>query len=135
MHRLIKALCIINLLAALIVWLPLLAEIQPDHLFAVLFRGISIIFILYALQGVLGLMDNLKWWDLVSVGIISLVTLYFVIIGAEITFLWLASPVGIYFALQAIRNKIPDNIKILYLNIWNILSVSMYLLDRYTSLF
>lgn len=138
MIRFTKVLCIVNLVTAVVVWMPTLGELKYNEggLFAELdriFMASFLICFLYALQGLLIFFKPLKKWDLVFSGAILLTAIFFSVFMELYEFLILAIPVGIYGALQFIRNKIPDNTKILYLNLWNILTVIPYLFDRFSS--
>lgn len=128
-----KIVCVINLLSIVVLWIPELIAIG-DGVLEAFFEAILIVFSLYALQGLLLFVRNLGKWDLISAAAIPALTIYYAVSGQEITFLWLGTPMILYLVLQFIRNKIPDTLKVLYLNSWNMLIVFMYLLDRYTSL-
>ncbi|HEY3405564.1 MAG TPA: hypothetical protein VGK59_19410 [Ohtaekwangia sp.] len=100
-----------------------------------LFWAALFIRFLYALQGLLLFARPLKKWDLVSSGILLAAVAYFAFTLGSPGFLYFAIPVVIYGCLQVIRNKIPDNVKIAYLNVWNILFVFLSTVDQFTNAF
>ena len=127
--RLVKTLGIVNLTSILFVWIPLAPcangfEFQTlDNLFTSIF----LLWLFYSLQGVLVFMKGK--WDNILASTIVVFSISFWIIFDEFRFLIATAPMALYLILQLKSNAISDNIKLTYLNIWNVLILIFVAVD------
>jgi hypothetical protein len=130
MTKATKILGILNLITAVVIWLPMLSDIPLDNGSDSFFgnldrlmRSILLVCLVYSFQGILVFVKKLDRWDMVSSALVLLITMYFSI-SFDRTKFWIGTiPVAVYLLLQIWRTRIPDNWKLMYLNVWNIVLV------------
>ena len=127
----VKVLGMVNLGSVLFVWLPLapgdngIGFSTLDNLFSSVF----FLWLLFCLQGVLVFLKRLRKWDLLLASMIVVSSLLFCNIFEEPRFLIAGIPMALYLVLQVKREIFSQNIKLAYLNIWNILILALVVFE------
>jgi len=97
-----------------------------------LFRSIILLWLFFAFQGLLVFVKRLGKWDLVLASMIVVLSISSWIIFDETQFLIATAPMALYLLLQFKRDSFSDNVKLTYLNIWNIIILVFVLFEVIT---